>query len=130
MSNHPLGVALIKYACPICGQINEDASEIALGSLPNDEENIKNVEAMNNQIVGFSEKPCKKCQSYIDQGAFMIIGVDSDKTDDERNPYRTGHIVGIKKTSEFYKHLLDEYKVKDAIFMDYRDMKKFGLIND
>ena len=29
MSDHPLGVALLKYACPICGKENKDALAVA-----------------------------------------------------------------------------------------------------
>ena len=124
-----VGVALLKYVCPICGQINEDASTIAINSLLT-EKAAKEVEDMNHKVVGFSEKPCKECQSYIDKGAFFVIGVDSEKSDDMSNPYRTGHLVGIKKESEFVKHLPEEYQKKDAIYMDYREMEKFGMINN
>lgn len=130
MSDHPLGVALIKYACPICGNVNEDATAIALGSKFNNKKNVERVESMHNKIVGFSDKPCKECQSYIDQGALFIIGIDSEKSDDMSNPYRSGHIVGIKRESEFVKHLPEEYQKKDAIYMDYREMEKIGLINN
>ena len=122
-----VGVALLKYVCPICGQINEDASAIAINSLLT-EKAVKKVEDMHNKVVGFSEKPCKECQSYIDKGAFFIIGIDSGKSDDMSNPYRTGHLVGIKRESEFVKHLPKEYQKKDAIYMDYREMEKFGMI--
>ena len=124
-----VGVALLKYVCPICGQINEDASTIAINSLLT-EKAAKEVEDMNHKVVGFSEKPCKECQSYIDKGAFFVIGVDSEKSDDMSNPYRTGHLVGIKRESEFVKHLPEEYQKKDAIYMDYREMEKFGMINN
>ena len=129
MSDHPLGVALLKYACPICGKENEDASSLALGNRFNDKKNVARVEAMHNKIVGFSEQPCKECQSWIDKGAFFIIGIDPEKTEDISNPYRTGHLVGIKKESDFYKSLPEEYKKKNAILMDYREMEKLGMIN-
>ena len=129
MSDHPIGVALLKYACPICGKENKDASAIALGTIFNSRKNAARVEAMNNKIAGFSEQPCKECQSWIDKGAFFIIGVDPEKTEDMSNPYRTGHLVGIKKESDFCKSLPEEYKKKDALFMDYREMEKLGMIN-
>lgn len=129
MSDHPLGVALLKYACPICGKENKDASAVALGNRFHDKKNVARVEAMNNKIVGFSEQPCKECQSWIDKGAFFIIGIDPEKTEDMSNPYRTGHLVGIKKESDFYKSLPEEYKKKNAILMDYREMEKLGMIN-
>lgn len=122
-----LGVAIIKYLCPICGQINEEASAIVLNKRLT-KADAQKVESMHNQAVGFSDKPCKECQSYIDQGAFFVIGIDSDKTLEIKNPYRSGHLVGIKKSSEFYKHLPEEYKHKDAVFMDYREMENIGLI--
>lgn len=130
MSDHPLGVALIKYACPICGQVNEDATAVALGSKFHDKKNVERVESMHNKIVGFSEKPCKQCQSILDQGALFIIGIDSEKSDDMSNPYRSGHLIGIKRESEFVKHLPEEYQKKDAIYMDYKEMEKIGLINN
>ena len=64
MSNK-VGVALLKYVCPICGQVNEDASAIAINSRLT-EKAAKKVEDMHNKIVGFSEKPCKECQSILD----------------------------------------------------------------
>jgi hypothetical protein len=127
MSDSKLGVALVKYICPICGNINEEASAIVMNSRLS-RPMAEKVEAMNGQVVGFSEKPCKECQKYIDQGAFFVIGCDVDKTDDMNNPYRSGHLVGIKKTSEFYTCLPEEYKRKDAVFMDYREMAKIGMI--
>jgi hypothetical protein len=123
-----VGVALVKYACPICGQVKDDLTAIAINKkLTKDD--ARKVEAMHDQVVGISDTPCKECQSYIDQGAFFVIGCDADKTDDMSNPYRSGHLVGIKKTSEFYQHLPDEYKKRDAVFMDYREMRQLGMIN-
>lgn len=122
-----IGVAIVKYACPICGEVIEDDTAIVMNSRLS-YSMAQKVEAMNGQVAGYSDKPCKNCQKWIDKGAFFVIGCDADKTDDMSNPYRTGHLVGIKKTSEFYKHLPEEYKKKDAVFMDYREMAKVGLI--
>ena len=127
MATKDFGVAIIKYICPICGQAKEDLSAVVMNSKLT-KKAADEVKAMHNQVVGFSDKPCKECQSYIDRGAFFVIGVDADKTDDMSNPYRSGHLVGIKKESEFYKHLPDEYKKKDAVYMDYREMENIGLI--
>ena len=126
MSNK-IGAALVKYVCPICGQVKEDLSAIVMNTRLTNKA-ARDVESMHNQVVGFSSKPCKECQSYIDQGAFFVIGIDPERTDDMKNPYRSGHLVGIKKTSDFYKHLPDEYKKRDAVFMEYREMMKIGLI--
>ena len=124
-----IGVSLIKYACPICGQAKDELSAIAMNTRLS-KKAAEDVEKLNGKIVGFAEKPCKECQSYIDQGAFFIIGVGMEKTGkDTSNPYRSGHLVGIKKESEFYKNLPEEYKKKDALYMDYREMEQLGMIN-
>lgn len=121
------GVALVKRVCPICGKEVESASEILIGKRAS-KKNAQRINEMNGQVVGFTEKPCEECQSYIDKGAFFIIGVDADKTDDFKNPYRTGHLVGISRESEFFKALPEDYQKKNAAFMDYREMMAYGMI--
>ena len=127
MEEKKLGTAIVKYVCPICGQINEDASSIVMNTRLT-RVDAKKVEEMHNKVVGYSDKPCKECQKILDQDAFFVIGIDPEKSDDMKNPWRTGHLVGIKKVSEFYQHLPEEYKGKDALFMDYREMEKLGMI--
>ena len=127
MEEKKFGTAIVKYVCPICGQINEDASAIVMNTRLT-KADAKKVEEMHDKVVGYSDRPCKECQKIIDQDAFFVIGIDPEKSDDMKNPWRTGHLVGIKKASEFYQHLPKEYKGKDALFMDYREMEKFGMI--
>ena len=130
MDKNNFGVALVKQVCPICGKVNEDDSLIVMNKKLT-KKHADEVKKMHNQCVGFSDKPCKECQSYIDKGAFFIIGVDADKTDDWKNPYRSGHLVGIKRESDFVNKVIpEEYRKKDAVFMDYREMEKFGLIQN
>jgi hypothetical protein len=126
-SRERFGVALVKYACPICGKVNEDATAVAVNRRLT-KPCADKVRELNGQCVGFSEKPCKECQSYIDKGAFFIIGVDGEKSTDMRNPYRSGHLVGISKKSDFYASLPEEYKRKPAVFMDYREMMALKMI--
>ena len=127
MEEKKLGIAIVKYVCPICGQINEDASSIVMNTRLT-KADAKKVEEMHDKVVGYSDKPCKECQKILDHGAFFVIGIDLEKSDDMKNPWKTGHLVGIKKASEFYQHLPEEYKGKNALFMDYREMEKFGMI--
>ena len=47
-----LGVAIIKYACPICGEVKEELSAIAMNTKLT-ERYAKKVEAMHNQVVGY-----------------------------------------------------------------------------
>lgn len=127
MEENKLGIAIVKYVCPICGQINEDASSIVMNTRLT-KADAKKVEEMHNKVVGYSDKPCKECQKILDQDAFFVIGIDLEKSDDMKNPWRTGHLVGIKKASEFYQHLPEEYKGKNALFMDYREIRQLGMI--
>ncbi len=41
-------------------------------------------------------KPCTKCQGYMQQG-IILIGVDEEKTTDKSNPWRTGRFTVIKE---------------------------------
>ena len=127
MEEKKFAASVVKYVCPICGQVNEDASVIVMNTRLT-KADAKKVEEMQDKVIGFSDKPCKECQKILDQDAFFVIGIDPDKSDDMKNPWRTGHLVGIKKSSEFYQHLPEEYKGKNALFMDYREMEKFGMI--
>lgn len=127
MEEKKLGTAIVKYVCPICGQINEDASAIVMNTRLT-KADARKVEEMHNKVVGYSDKPCKECQKILDQDAFFVIGIDPEKSDDMKNPWRTGHLAGIKKASEFYQHLPEEYKGKDALFMDYREMRQLRMI--
>lgn len=129
MSNE-LGVATVYKACPICGKVNESESEILVSTKPLSKKCNSEVRALHNKVVGFSKKPCKTCQEYLDKGAFFIIGVIEEKCEEGQLPYRSGDLVGITKTSDFYKNLPDEYKKKDAMFMDVKLMKQIGLIKD
>lgn len=123
------GVAVVKYACPICGKDNEDATATLINRRLT-KFCADKVRELNGQCLGFSDKPCKECQSYIDKGAFFVIGIDGEKTTNMRNPYRSGHLVGISKKSDFYVNLPEEYKARPAVFMDYREMMALKMITE
>lgn len=125
-----ISVAVVYKACPICGKVNESESEILVSTKPLSKKCNQQVRALHNKVVGFSKNPCKTCQEYLDKGALFIIGVIEEKCEEGQPPYRSGDLVGITKTSEFYKNLPDEYKKKDAMFMDVKLMKQIGLIKD
>jgi hypothetical protein len=126
-SSDEVGIALVKEACPICCKLMD--GPIIIGKQFN-KKTAKEVNEMNGKVVGFADKPCPECQKLIDEGCFFIIGVDGSKTTDPKNPYRSGHIVGITKECDFYKFLPEDSKKCDAILMDYRDMIKLKLINE
>lgn len=120
-------IALTKRACPICGRLFD--SDIIIPRKLTNATN-KKVKELHGQCVGWLDKPCEKCREIIDQNAFFVIGIEADKTADFSNPYRSGHLFAIKKESDFYKGLPEEYKKKDACFMDVNDLKLCGFIKD
>ena len=124
MSNDKVGVACAHYLCPICGKPAEYAV------LMNDKltkECADKVKELHNKALGWSNKPCNDCKHYINNGVFFVIGVDVEKSTND-SFYRSGHIVGVKKESNFYKNLDEEYKSKDAMYMDVKAMLALGLI--
>lgn len=128
-NSYKLDMALVNRVCPVCGKVNESASEIIIGKKMVKTDDTE-IQKLHGKVVGFSEKPCKECQEWIDKGAFFIIGIDADKSENMSNPYRSGHLVALKKESEFVKNLPEEYKKKDAVFMDYKEMKQLGMIEE
>ena len=72
---------------PKCFFCVEDKNEIILmGKLKND------VKAPRGMV--FDQVPCDKCAGYMKQGV-ILISVDEEKTDDPKNPWRTGGWVVV-----------------------------------
>lgn len=44
----------------------------------------------------FDKEPCDKCKDLMKQG-IIFISVDEDKSDDHKNPYRTGCFCVVKE---------------------------------
>lgn len=87
-------VSLVNYLCPICGKVADTA--IIMNSLLT-EKHAKEVKNLNGKNIGYSDRACKECAKYKDEAIFFI-GIDGEKSSDGE-PYRTGQIVGIKKTA-------------------------------
>lgn len=117
-------VSIVKYICPICGNVAEEG--IIMNSLLS-EDAAKEVKNLNGKAVGYANHACKECAKY--KGIY-IIGIDESKSDN-KNPWRTGNIVCIKKDSNLAKHLKDfiltlEDKT-EYCFMDFKAGKEIGL---
>jgi hypothetical protein len=88
------GVAPCLLTCPIC----LEKSSIALPGMK-----IRKIAA---ELKSTPEKvmregwldhnPCNKCQGYMEMG-IVLIGVDPEKTEDMKNPYRTGRMSVISE---------------------------------
>jgi hypothetical protein len=104
-----LGVALVKEACPLCGHIED--GPILLNTRLNPSA-AKKIESMHGQTIGYMDKPCKDCQDIMDK-AILLIGVVEAKTDDYKNPYRSGNKWGV--TEDFIRKAFPENMVNNVI---------------
>ena len=122
MKENILGVALVKEVCPICTR-QMDGPIIMNTRLS--EKNAKEVESLHGKTVGFSEEPCSECKEMKEKG-FILIGVVEAKTDDKKNPYRSGNIWVI--THDYANKLFNNTPPdKGVAFIDVIAADKVGL---
>lgn len=62
--------------------------------------------------VAMSQTPCDKCVELMKQGV-LFVSVDVSKTEDQRNPYRSGCVAVIK--DEAISRMFDEDTAKDLL---------------
>ena len=120
------GLALAKELCPICAK--EIDGPIVMGTIMS-KKKAQKINELTGKVIGWAKKPCSECQEHIDNGCFFVIGIDIEKSNDE-GLYRSGHLVGIKRDSDFVKSLSDKEKEHNAIYMDYREMIRLGIIRE
>lgn len=118
-----MGVALTKRLCVICTK--EETGEILINTKLS-KHNAREVEKMNGQVVGYSEKPCKECREKMEK-AFMFVIVDEQKTGaDKNNPWRTGEIYGVDK--DLVTKMFNADALKNGFaFIDYKLATDLGL---
>jgi hypothetical protein len=85
--------------CFFCGQQKNEI--VLMGKLKGDAEAPKG--------VVFDQTPCDKCREYMAQGV-ILISVDEKKSDDNRNPWRTGGWVVVKTKAIDHFPMTDEQK--------------------
>ena len=120
MSKELLGTALVKRLCPVC--LKQEDSEILMNTVLT-EKNAEEVKKLHGKVVGFSDKCCDECKEKLppEKGSWFIV-VDSEKTEDLNNPYRTGSIFGVSKdyaTKVGINSYLAYIDVKDAIKLNF-----------
>lgn len=116
-----LGVALVKELCPVC--LKEFDGPIILNEVLS-KKNADKIRALNGQVVGFKEDICEECleklKSYREERGIsdliFAVGVDSDLTEDERNPYRTGKIGLIPKSA-----ITTQKVEKHMVYIDFKE---------
>ena len=118
--------SIVKYICPICGEVAEEG--IIMNSLLS-EKAASEVEKLHGKAIGFSDHACKKCSEYKDTAVFFI-GINPKKSSD-KEPYRTGQIVGIKDDAPLVLHCREYIRsLKDGTrfcFIDELVGKEIGL---
>lgn len=117
MNDNKLGIALTKKLCPVC--LKKMDGEIIMNTKLT-KGNADKVNELHGKVTHISKDMCNACKEAINDGVY-IIGVDLSKTEDENNPYRSGHIVGVKRT------IFKEYP-GPIIYMDYNEMKQLQLV--
>lgn len=102
-----LSVALAKEACPACARVVDGPILMNTKLTKKDAENVEN---MHGKVIGYLDKPCESCQNLMSQG-FLLIGVDLDKTEDETNPYRSGHqwVISNDAVDRIFKDIDKKY---------------------
>ena len=120
MSEKLLGTALVKRLCPVC--LKQEDSEILMNTVLT-EKNAEEVKKLHGKVVGFSDDCCDECKEKLppEKGTWFIV-VDSEKTDDQNNPYRTGSIFGVSKEYAMKVGITDYVAyidVKDAIKLNF-----------
>lgn len=126
MSEDTFGVAMVNYACPICGRVANSAIIMNQRFTKKDAEKVKE---LNNKTVGWSESACKECASHKDE-CIYIVEIDAEKSE-PNNPYRTGMYWGVRKDfALFVDHPEYVLKTKDGVqfcFMDKEFAYQIGL---
>lgn len=120
--------AIVKYVCPICGNVVEENIVINKRFTIKDAEQVKN---LNGKVVGFSENACENCAKYKDKCTFLIE-VDDSKSE-SGNPYRTGRYFGIRKDfklfADFPQYVLHTKNGVDFCYADKEVVKKLGIVD-
>ena len=104
--------------CFICGK---DKGVILFGYTKGDREAPRK--------VCINTEPCDECKGYMKQGV-IIISVDEKKTDDRRNPYRTGGWVVVRDSfikKAFNKDIGKEVLKKRICFVPDKAWSTMGL---
>lgn len=89
----------------ICFYCNKENGELALlGQLPGDAEAPRK--------AAIDQVPCGACKKLMEMGV-ILISVDEAKTEDQRNPYRTGGWVVVR--DEFIGRLISNEELRADI---------------
>jgi len=78
----------------------------------------------------YNDEPCDKCKEIMKKGV-IFIGV-RDGEQDRKNPYRTGHFIGIKEEAirkMIKEPLLSKILKKRLCYVEKSVLVKLGLVD-
>lgn len=98
-------VSMEQKVCFVCGEKFDTESILLDARLRNRFER--------NTVTGYGH--CPECQSKLDKGFVFLIVVDENKSPNEKEPWRTGDIVTIKK--EVCSVMFADIQIKNVGFI-------------
>jgi len=81
----------------------------------------------------YDKEPCDKCKEIMKQGIIFIGVKDNEGEKNPENPYRTGHIIGVKEDAVkkfMAEPMLSEVLKKRICFTEEKVLKQLGLIGE
>ena len=126
-----LGVALTKEVCRAC--MTEMDGDLVMNKRLNKSQ-AKAVKAMHGQVTGWADKFCDECEGYSKLG-IILVTVDSDKSEDNDNPYRTGgffvlKVAAVKRLLKDQKEMLKNALEHRMMYIDHNIAVELGLFKN
>ena len=108
---------------PLCFICGEPKNELILaGKLRGDAEAPKN--------AVWDMDPCDACKDLMEKG-IILLEVDSKKTTDQKNPFRTGKMLVIKESAGLFSALTEDVRdqfLKNRVgYVDDESWKALGF---
>lgn len=123
-----IGVALVHYACPICGREIDDDNAILINQKLT-KKAAEEVNELDGKCVGFSNKACDECTSRKDD-CIYVIEIDEEKSK-PNNLCRTGKYWGVIKDFPLFvdhpEFILETDNGVKYCYMDNKVTKKIGF---
>jgi hypothetical protein len=97
MTDKHLDMAMVHKLCPVCTRKVEEhiLMDTKFRSSPG-----KLEAELHNKAIGIADTMCNDCKEAIGEGIYLIE-IDAAKSEDTRNPWRTGNIAGVSR--EFWE---------------------------
>lgn len=96
-NNNHIGVAMIKEHCPACGNVFESGIAISQRVFQSEAGKEKFEKELQNPI-GIATEFCSECKEHAKKG-IIFVGVDEEKTEDMKNPWRTALFAVVKESA-------------------------------